>query len=54
MVLLFSYFMFQQSNKEPADTKWKPASQGRGGRGGGRGNYSSRHVSHGLWIFSSS
>ncbi|KAI3465549.1 hypothetical protein Pfo_022212 [Paulownia fortunei] len=32
-------------NKEPAESKWKPGSQARANRGG-RGNYSSRHVSH--------
>ncbi|KAJ6824682.1 GBF-interacting protein 1-like [Iris pallida] len=35
----------KENNKEPAETRWRPALQGRGGRGG-RGNYSSRYMSH--------
>ncbi|XP_071736703.1 GBF-interacting protein 1-like [Rutidosis leptorrhynchoides] len=34
------------TNKESTEPRWKPGMQGRGNRGG-RGNYSSRHVSHG-------
>ncbi|KAJ6832300.1 GBF-interacting protein 1-like [Iris pallida] len=35
----------KENNKEPAESRWRPALQGRGGRGG-RGNYSSRYMSH--------
>ncbi|XP_010252821.1 PREDICTED: GBF-interacting protein 1-like isoform X2 [Nelumbo nucifera] len=33
-------------NREPADSRWRPSMQGRGGRGVGRGNYSPRYISH--------
>ncbi|MCL7051641.1 hypothetical protein MKW94_017785 [Papaver nudicaule] len=33
------------SNREPADSRWRPGPQGRAGRGG-RGNHSTRHTSH--------
>ncbi|KAL0919474.1 hypothetical protein M5K25_011569 [Dendrobium thyrsiflorum] len=35
----------KESNKEASDTRWRPTSQGRGGRGG-RGNYIPRYASH--------
>ncbi|XP_020266674.1 GBF-interacting protein 1-like [Asparagus officinalis] len=35
----------KETNKEPTDTKGRPASQARGGRGG-RGSYSSHYTSH--------
>ncbi|KAJ0868486.1 putative GBF-interacting protein [Helianthus annuus] len=36
--------------KESTETRWKPGMQGQGSRGG-RGNYSSRHNSHGNLIY---
>lgn len=33
------------NNREPADFRWRPGPQGRGGGRGGRGNYPSRYVS---------
>lgn len=44
-----SVFLFLQNlNKEPTESKWKPAMQGRGGKGG-RGFFSSRNYSHGKY-----
>lgn len=35
------------NNKEAADSKWRPVTQVRGGKGV-KGNYVSRHVSNGI------
>ncbi|PKU69692.1 GBF-interacting protein 1-like isoform X1 [Dendrobium catenatum] len=35
----------KESNREASDTRWRPTSQGRGGRAG-RGNYIPRYASH--------
>ncbi|XP_010942881.1 uncharacterized protein [Elaeis guineensis] len=35
----------KKENREPADSRWRPGLQGRGGRSG-RGNHSSCHISH--------
>ncbi|KAJ0111342.1 hypothetical protein Patl1_01803 [Pistacia atlantica] len=37
--------LLQNVNREPAESRWRPGSQGRGSRGG-RANFSSRYTSH--------
>jgi hypothetical protein len=41
----------KEGSKEPLDSRWRPALQGRGGKSG-RGNYSSRSLSSSNGIYS--
>lgn len=43
LILTSSYF-YPQGSKEPFDSRWRPALQGRGGKSG-RGKYSSHSLS---------